>query len=182
MSCYLLVQLWYLTKAHRIVRTLFDVAEAMSPSIIFIDEFDHLGSDRETIGGEKSKELKAEFLAAWSECNDKGSQVMVFGATNLPWTLDEAIVSRFTIILHIPLPNQVDREVMLKKFLSSYWHRIEGKDWQQLSRLLEGMSGRDMVNVVRQVITDIAEHMVGAKAFEKVSACCQTSTYSIQHR
>ena len=63
---------------------MFDIAEAMRPSIIFIDEFDHLGSDREATGGEKSKELKAEFLATWTECNDKGAQVMVFGATNLP--------------------------------------------------------------------------------------------------
>lgn len=29
-----------------------------------------------------------------------------------------------------------------------------------------------MMNVVRQVITDIAEHMVEAKAFEKVSPYC----------
>ena len=128
MSRYLSIQLWYLTKAHRIARAMFDIAEAMRPSIMFIDEFDHLGSDREATGGEKSKELKAEFLAAWSECNDKGAQVMVFGATNLPWTLDEAIVSRFTKVLYIPLPSQDDREVMLKKFVSSYWHRIEGED------------------------------------------------------
>ena len=181
MSNDLLIQLWQLTKAHRIARAMFDVAEAMSPSIIFIDEFDHLGSDREAAGGEKSKELKAEFLAAWSECSDKGAQVMVFGATNLPWTLDEAIVSRFTKILHIPLPSQDDREVMLQRFVSSHWHRIEGKEWQQLSRLLEGMSGRDMVNVIRQVTTDIAEHMVGAKAFEKASPSCQTSTCSSRH-
>ena len=157
-----------LTTTHRIARAMFDVAETMSPSIIFIDEFDHLGSDREAAGGEKSKELKAEFLAAWSECNKKGAQVMVFGATNLPWTLDEAIVSRFTKVLHIPLPSQDDREIMLQRFLRKYWHQIEGEDWQRLSRLLEGMSGRDMVNIVRQVVTDTVEHMVEANAFEKV--------------
>ena len=40
----------------------------MSPSIIFLDECDHLGSNREAVDGEKSKELRSECFAAWSEC------------------------------------------------------------------------------------------------------------------
>ena len=151
------------------MRAVFEVAEAMSPSIVFIDEFDHLGSNQEAVGGEESKELKSEFLAAWSECHARGANITVLGATNLPWTLDEAMISRFTQVLHVPLPNHDDRAVMLQGLLSDHWHCIGGNDWKCLSTSLEGKSGRDIVNIVDQVTMNIGEEMFNAQFFERVS-------------
>ena len=150
------------------MRTIFEVAEAMSPAIIFIDEFDHLGSNREAIGGEKSKELKSEFLAVWSECNARGANITVLGATNLPWTLDEAVISRFTQVLHVPLPNQKDRAVMLQNLLSDHWHCIGGGEWECLSKRLEGKSGRDIVHIIDKVTMKIGQEMFKAQVFERV--------------
>lgn len=150
------------------MRGIFEVAEAMSPSIVFINELDHLGSSPEAVDGEKLKVLRSESLVAWSECNARGAKITVLGATNLPWTLDEAIIFRFTEVLHLHLPNPDDRTVILQGLLSDHWHCIEGNDWKSLSKSLEGKSRRDIVDIVDKVTLNIREEMFNARFFERV--------------
>ena len=40
----------------------------MRTLIIVLDECGHLGSNREVVGGEKSKEPKSECFDTWSDC------------------------------------------------------------------------------------------------------------------
>ena len=54
-----------------------------------------------------------------------------------PSTLDEAMISRFTQVLHVPLPNHEDRADMLQSLVHDYQHCIEKNDWKCLSESLE---------------------------------------------
>jgi vacuolar protein-sorting-associated protein 4 len=82
----------YFGESEKKVNALFDVAKRNSPCIIFIDEVDQLLSKRDDDSSECSNRVKAQFLTRlWG---DAGGVVFV-GATNLPWKIDSAVVSRY---------------------------------------------------------------------------------------
>ena len=64
------------------------------------------------------------------ECKD----VLVLGATNLPWAIDSAVRRRFEKRVYIPLPDIKSRLAMLKKSISK--NNIELTP-QQMSHLGE---------------------------------------------
>lgn len=90
------------------VRALFSVARAMTPSVIFIDEIDSLLTGRGDGENEASRRIKTEFLLQMDGAGQQdGERLLVIGATNRPQELDEAVRRRMVKRLYIPLPNQV---------------------------------------------------------------------------
>ena len=81
------------------------MAHFYAPSVIFFDEIDSLTSKRGGDEHEASRRLKTELFVridGVSESNSAGADlqseekkmVMVLGATNRPWDLDEAMIRR----------------------------------------------------------------------------------------
>ena len=105
-------------EGERLVRTLFGVAVYRQPAIIFIDEVDSLLSNRSSEENEASRRMKTEFLVQLDGANtDNTAQVVIIGATNRPYELDDAARRRFVKRIYIPLPDREAREVMLLKLL-----------------------------------------------------------------
>lgn len=90
-----ITDMWY-GNSEKNVRAVFSLAAKVAPTIIFVDEVDSLlggrTSDEQSVG----RRIKNEFMSHWdgllSKSNDK---IIVLGATNLPFSLDEAIIRRF---------------------------------------------------------------------------------------
>lgn len=84
------------------VRALFSVARQLQPAVIFIDEIDSILSARRENEHEASRRLKTEFLIQLDGAGTTGEdRILVMGATNLPWALDEAVLRRCVIhLLH----------------------------------------------------------------------------------
>ena len=69
---------------------------------------------------EALREMKNEFMAQWDGIrgpgggSGPGSRVLVLGATNRPYDLDEAVLRRFPRRVFCPLPNRSARQEILQ--------------------------------------------------------------------
>merc|ERR1711959_302554 len=99
----------YLGDGPKLVRELFRVAEEMSPSIVFIDEIDAVGTKRydSTTGGER--EIQRTMLELLNQMDgfDALSEVKVIMATNRIESLDPALLrpGRIDRKIEFPLPD-----------------------------------------------------------------------------
>ena len=74
--------------------------------------------------------------------------VMVLGATNHPWDLDDAMRRRLEKRIYIPLPDQETRQQLLEINLKEI-PRSPDVDLNQIATKLDGYSGSDITNVCR---------------------------------
>ena len=100
----------------RLISTLYRLARKFTrdgkPSIIFIDEFDALCKTRSDEGQLHHQQMLAAILSEIDGFAQKGrrNMVLTIGATNRPWDLDAAVLSRFERRMMIPLPDDAARQ------------------------------------------------------------------------
>ena len=90
------------------------MARDAKPSIIFIDEVDSLCGSRSEGENDSSRRIKTEFLVQMQGTATNNDGVLVLGATNVPWELDNAIRRRFQKRVHIGLPEAPARAGIFK--------------------------------------------------------------------
>ena len=83
----------------KLVRDCFALAKEKAPAIIFIDEVDSLCGSRGENEPEATRRIKTEFLVQMNGVGNDDTGVLVLGATNIPWQLDNAIKRRFVYLL-----------------------------------------------------------------------------------
>lgn len=146
-----LVSKW-LGESEKLVRELFVAARAKQPAIVFIDEVDSIATRREgdEVGGERR--LKTQLMQEMEGVtSDRGDQIIVLGATNVPWELDPALRRRFERRVYINMPEEEAREEIFK----IHTRGVElGKDvdFKELAKLSEGYVGSDIAMVCREAL------------------------------
>ena len=137
----------FLGEGARYVREVFELAREKTPTIIFIDEIDAIGTKRTEnhTGGEREVHRTLMQLLAELDGFDQRGNVGIIGATNRPDILDEALLrpGRFDRTIDVPLPNKKSREQILK--IHTRKIKLDEKlDFNKLSELTEGLSGADL--------------------------------------
>lgn len=135
--------------SEKLVRLLFDMARHYAPSTIFIDEIDALcGSRGESSEHETSRRVKSEILMQMDGVgSDPTKSIMLLGATNFPWAIDEALRRRLEKRIYIPLPNLESREALLIESFKGI--KIGNVDIVEIATKLDGYSGADIINICR---------------------------------
>ena len=130
-------------------------------SRVKVDEVDSIGQKRSDGDNEASRKVMAEMLVQMDGVSGKLDQedisieelkkniVMVMGATNLPWDLDDALRRRFEKRVYIPLPNSVGRREMFNINMKGI-QVDQNIDMDKLVQLTDGYSGADIANVCRE--------------------------------
>ncbi|WXG45428.1 MAG: AAA family ATPase [Candidatus Atabeyarchaeum deiterrae] len=140
----------WLGESEKLVRELFRIARGKQPAIVFVDEVDSVASTRagEETGGERR--VKTQFLKEMDGVSTKiEDKVLVLGATNRPWDLDEAFRRRFEKRIFLPLPNADARRELFKIYVKE----IEiGQDFdvEKLVQSTEGYTGSDVAMICRE--------------------------------
>ena len=136
----------YIGEGGRMVRELFSLAKEKSPSIIFLDEIDAIGSKRLDSATSGDREVQRTLMQLLAELDgfDSLEDVKIIAATNRPDILDDALLrpGRFDRIIVIPLPDEVGR----KKILSIHFKKMSTSrvNIAKIVELTEGFSGAEL--------------------------------------
>jgi len=99
-------------EGEKYTRAIFTLASKIAPCVIFVDEVDSLLGKRDSNGEhEAMRKIKNEFMMMWDGLKSKDSErIIVLGATNRPFDLDEAVLRRMPRRLLIDLPDAENRK------------------------------------------------------------------------
>jgi len=162
-----LVSKW-MGESERLVKQLFEMARENKPAIIFIDEVDSLCGTRGEGESEASRRIKTEFLVQMNGVGHDDTGVLVLGATNIPWQLDNAIKRRFEKRIYIPLPGPEARKRMFELNVGTTPCELDHKDYRALADMTDGYSGSDIAIVVRDALMMPIRKVLSATHFKQV--------------
>lgn len=146
----------YFGESTKILSALFTVARRLSPSVIFLDEFESLTPPRGEGESGAERRIVSTLLAELDgmATKDEKSYVLTIGATNLPWLLDGAILSRFQKRIFVPLPDTDARRAILEIHLTRRGHKL-AVSLEDLVKRTDGYSGREIEQVCQTAITSM---------------------------
>ncbi|KAJ2677279.1 hypothetical protein IWW42_000085 [Coemansia sp. RSA 1085] len=130
------------------VRKLFSAAREKSPSIVFIDEIDAIGSKRNPRDQTYMKQTLNQLLVDLDGFSQTEG-VIFMAATNFPEVLDPALTrpGRFDRIVQVPLPDVRGRAAILKKH-SEKIQLASDVDLNVVARGTPGFSGAELQNLL----------------------------------
>src|SRR5665648_368892 len=141
----------YLGETAKNIDKIFHIAKKLSPSILFIDEFDFIAKTRASDEHSALKRAVNTLLKAIDDISLVDNDVLLIAATNHPKLLDTAAWRRFDDVMKFPLP---DRD-MRKKILEIILGDVRGEFVTgYLADLTEGYSGSDIRMVLREAVLD----------------------------
>lgn len=172
----------YRGESERLVRCLFDLARAYSPSIIFIDEIDALCTTRGAPGEhEASRRVKSEILMQIDGCASRDDEprqhVMVLAATNFPWDIDDALRRRLEKRIYIALPGLEERRELLRINFKDV-DVAPDVDFNKLAMRMEGYSGDDIMNVCRDAAFNGMRRQTAGRTLDEMRKL-QTSQFEV---
>ena len=169
----------YHGESEKLVRLLFEMAHFYAPSTVFIDEIDSICSKRGTSNEhEASRRVKAEILVQMEGVSttqsaqnqdDPSKMVIVLGATNFPWDIDEALRRRLEKRIYIPLPDLNGRFCLLKINLREV-PLDEDVDLDEIANKLDGFSGADVTIVCRDASMMGMRRKIEGLSIEQIQA------------
>src|SRR5262245_52693805 len=151
----------YFGESSKILGELYGTARDTSPSVVFLDEFESLCGKRDASDTGAERRILSTLLSELDGMDQKGRTdiyVLTIAATNRPWDLDPAVLSRFEKKILIPLPDPATRERILRIHLEKKGYRTT-VPFPELAELTAGYSGREIERFCKEVTTSMIEEM-----------------------
>lgn len=125
----------------------FDYARSAQPCVLFFDEIDAIASRRNIYG---SNTLVNQLLTEMDGIVGTDGDILIIGATNMPWSLDPALLrsGRFTQQIYIRPPDLESRVEMFSLYLKKYAELSTGVNVRELASLTEYYSAADIKTIV----------------------------------
>lgn len=137
----------YLGDGPKLVREIFQAAEEMAPSIVFIDEIDAVGTKRYDSNSGGEKEIQRTMLELLNQLDgfDTRSDVKVIMATNKIETLDPALIrpGRIDRKIEFPLPD-VKTKRRIFQIHTSRMSLSDDVDLEEFVLAKDDLSGADI--------------------------------------
>jgi 26S proteasome regulatory subunit T6 len=136
----------YIGEGSRMVRELFVMAREASPSIIFMDEIDSIGSTRVESSGGGDSEVQRTMLELLNQLDgfEPAQNIKVVMATNRIDILDPALLrpGRIDRKIEFPPPNEASREQILR-IHSRKMNLMRGINMRKIASSLPTASGAE---------------------------------------
>lgn len=134
------------------VRDLFKVARANAPCVIFIDEIDAIGVDREHNKGTQENDQTIDAMLQAMDGFDNRDGIFVVAATNRPDVLDPALTraGRFDRQIVVAKPNNwVIRKDLFDHYLAKF-NTADDIDIENISKQVTGFTGADIAAICNE--------------------------------
>eukprot|EP01133_Synstelium_polycarpum_P001065 gene1065-1208_t len=140
-------------EAERQLRSLFDQAKSMAPSIIFFDEIDGLAPVRSARQDHIHSSMVSTLLALMDGLDARG-QVIVIGATNRIDAIDPALrrPGRFDRELLFSLPNKQSRRTILGIHTAAWEPPIAASILDTVAETAAGYCGADLKALTAEAV------------------------------
>ncbi|MDQ0154672.1 ATP-binding protein [Robertmurraya andreesenii] len=139
-------------EAEQNLHDFFEDARKRTPCVLFIDELDALGGNRQKMSAHHDRLLVNQLLIELDGSASNNEGIYVIGATNTPWYLDPALrrPGRFNSLIFLPPPQLEERKAILAL-------KIKGKPQEEIQLDLiaaytEHFSGADLDHLVKDAI------------------------------
>lgn len=135
------------------VKLLFKKARRRAPCIVFIDEFDGIGTRRNYSGSAIETENTRIVTALLNELDgfEQNEGILVLAATNSREALDEALIrpGRFDAKYIVPYPDYASRQLLIQKYLAGKKYSSECTV-EKLATLFDGFSCAKIESVLNR--------------------------------
>ncbi len=150
----------YFGESTRLASAIYELARERSPSVVFIDEFDALAIKRSGMDDAARRVLASilEEMDGFKDPSLAGKHVVTLAATNAPWDLDEAVLSRLPMRIYVPLPDEGAAEEILRIHLRGIPVGVNLKAVARLA-VRRLYSGREIANLCSLATLRMLEEM-----------------------
>ena len=141
---------WHGESEQKLSRLLHE-AQSRPLAVLFLDEIDGLLPRRTAESSAVDNRLVTQFLSDVGGFKDSPNTLLILGATNKPWEIDEAVfrTGRFDEKLHIGVPDAAARLGMLRRAFKTA-PLAPDVDLPSFAARLENYSGSDVVGLARK--------------------------------
>ncbi len=140
-------------------RDLFKTAKKLAPSIIFIDEIDAIGRQRNRggVGGNDEREQTLNQILVEMDGFTRNDNVIVMAATNRGDLLDPALIrpGRFDRRVIVRLPDLEERKHIIKIHAKNKPF-TKDVNWARVAKRTVGFSGADLENMLNEAAIAVA--------------------------
>ncbi|GAB1855767.1 AAA family ATPase [Flavobacteriaceae bacterium MHTCC 0001] len=138
-----ILDMW-LGSSEKNLHQIFETARANKPCVIFIDEIDALGANRNDINKTAGRTVINQFLSELDGIDSDNDGILVLGATNAPWYIDPAFrrPGRFDRIIFVAPPDENARKSIFGIQLKD--KPTENIKLDELSKKSKAFSGADI--------------------------------------
>ena len=142
----------WIGNSERNLHAIFEQARRLRPCVLFFDEIDALGASRADMRHTGGRHLINQFLAELDGVKSSNEGVLILGATNAPWHIDNAFrrPGRFDRIIFVPPPDTSAREAVLRILCRD--KPVAEIDFATVAKKTPDFSGADLKGVVEAAV------------------------------
>jgi len=162
----------YVGESERNIRALFAEARANPLSVVFIDELETIFRKRTESVHETTQKVISVILQELDGVGEGKNPLMLLGATNTPWMVDEAFLrtGRFDVLAYVGLPDAAARRKIAENSFRDVAYPVDADGLDLLVERTEGFSGADIKGIsqnVKQMAFDEKAVRYGKELFER---------------
>lgn len=143
----------WIGNSERNLHDVFQRARQSKPCVLFFDEVDALGASRSDMRQSAGRHLINQFLSEMDGVDNSNDGLLIIGATNAPWHIDNAFrrPGRFDQVIFVPPPDASAREQILKMQLAGK-PQEDKLDLGKVASKLHDFSGADLMAIVERTV------------------------------
>jgi len=144
--------------------SVFERARELRPAILFFDELDALAYSRSKASSDYTRTIVNEFLNQLDGSQTDNEKVLILGATNMPWDVDDAMKrpGRFDRQVFVQPLDLVARAELLKRKM--YDIPKEEIHYEGIAKQCEYFSGADMDALIEAAKDSVLDELMNGAA------------------